>query len=161
MQVGRRVVISSFKWFLPVFATRRGKWEAIGTLWPVGNVLTTNQPCDDIACLISLKINMNLAMELLWCKRRSPFRRYIGGGGECQYKMFLLYWRLLWMNDMALSVQYTVKKRLAVFPSPAVMALTKLSLVIKLFPASLVSEIPAWDSVPLTSACSTCQREKV
>ncbi len=44
---------------------------------------------------------------------------------------------------------YTVKKRLAIFPSPAGMSLTKLSLagIIKLFLSreSLVSDIPAGD----------------
>ncbi len=44
---------------------------------------------------------------------------------------------------------YTVNKRLAIFPSPAGMLLTELSLtgIIKLFPVmeSLVSDIPAGD----------------
>jgi hypothetical protein len=31
--VGRRGVISSFKLFLPVFATRRGRGEGVGALW--------------------------------------------------------------------------------------------------------------------------------
>ncbi len=31
--VGRRGVISSFKWFLPVFATRRGRGEGVCAFW--------------------------------------------------------------------------------------------------------------------------------
>ncbi len=31
--VGRRGVFSSFKWFLPAFATRRGRGGGVGTLW--------------------------------------------------------------------------------------------------------------------------------
>ncbi len=47
-------------------------------------------------------------------------------------------------------IQYTVKKRSAIFPSPAGMSLIKFSLpgIIQLFPArkkSLVSDIPAVD----------------
>ncbi len=48
---------------------------------------------------------------------------------------------------LGMRVAYTVKKRLAIFPSPVGMSLTKLSLArnIKLFPAreSLISHIPA------------------
>jgi hypothetical protein len=32
--VGRRGVISSFKWFLPLFATRRGRGKGVGALCP-------------------------------------------------------------------------------------------------------------------------------
>ncbi len=47
------------------------------------------------------------------------------------------------------SALYTVKKRLTIFPSPAGMSLTKLSLagndIIILGPGSLVSDIPVGD----------------
>ncbi len=59
--MGRRGVNSSFKWFLPVFATRRGRGEGIRALWEC--------VCHQVGCTGDLALSdVNCSCSCLHCK---------------------------------------------------------------------------------------------